>query len=391
MDEFFNKLKRPFNGTWDAVESDMSVFEYIMIRLPVKSILMFKSISKHWYNVISTKIFMQLHYHWSKKNAKFFAFHDPIDKENNEYCEMHLMEPNGVYIESYPINPVFKTLEDINLIASFNGLICLMNDATLHEMAYNMDLRICNPATHEVLLLPRSHMSQDKPIFGVLYSNKSHIYKIFKFFSDDPKIGYSRCEVYFSKTRQWKLATGVPTHTLMQPTRSWLSNSNGVCVNEKLYWFSADGYEDGIDYSASVLMVDMEENFRLIPLPTYPETAFLIELCGRLCFVEWLGVKFCLWLYNETNDGWYLLNIVIFPFKGMEIAHFDSVVTHKDEILFVYRDLEYLRHKVMYDVRRATWTYFPIAEDDEEKKVVVFPYFETFLSCHTHMPATPEA
>ncbi|KAL4554900.1 hypothetical protein LXL04_037509 [Taraxacum kok-saghyz] len=380
MDEFFRKLKRPFNASWDAVESDMAVFERILFRLPVKSILIFKSVSKIWKSIISTMHFMLLHYFWSKKNAKFFAFHNPNDLENNKFCEMHLVESNGAYSESYTI-PVFKTLEDIHLVASFNGLICFINDVTRYEKTYNVDIHICNPATHEVLVLPPSHSSFDVPTFGVLYSNKTHIYKIFKFFSDpdDPETGY--CEVYSSKTEKWKLFVDVPSRTLMGPTRSWISNASHICIHEKVYWFISDEHDDEIYFPTSILMVDMEDNFREIKLPTCPDIAFLVEFWGRLCFVEWEGVNFNLWLYVEENGGWNLFNTVRFPVKWLDVARFDSVVAQKDEILFVYRDVVGLRHELLYNVCLATWKDFHIVDDAKDKEIIVFPFFETLLPC----------
>lgn len=383
MDELFSKLKRPFDGTWYAVESDMAVFERIMSRLPVKCVLMSKSVSKLWYDVMSTKYFIILHRYWSSKNTKFFVLYDAGDLEEIKVCEMRLMEPNGTFIEKYTI-PGFETLPNLLVIASFNGLICCVNDVKIWQGSYEVDIRICNPATREVLVLPRSHLSIDIPTFGVLYSNRYHFYKIYKFFSEpiDLETGYTQCEVYSSKTGAWKQLASVPWLLLTYPSLSLVSNH--VCINEKLYWFISDDYEDEIDFPTAILMVDMDDNFRVIPLPNYAEISFLIEFRGRLCFVDWTGLKFHLWLYDEKNDGWYLLDILHFPVKWLEVAHFDSVVAHKHDILFVYKDVAGLRHEILYDVSHGTWKDFRIAEDCKEKAIVVVPFFETLLPCNSN-------
>lgn len=383
MIELFSKLKRPFNGIWDAVESNKVAFESILLRLPVKSILIFKSVSKLWYNLMSKKSFILSHRHFSKQNPKFFVFYAPDeDLEDNILHEMHLMEPNGAYTESYTI-PIFKTLQLHHpiLIASFNGLICFMNDMTPYESSYDMSLHICNPATREVLTLPKSHLSYDIPIFGVLYSNNFHIYKIFKFFSDpvDPEKGYAQCEVYSSKTGEWKLIPRITLRPLINFTLSLASNH--VCVNEKLYWFVSQDFDEGFEYPTLILMVDMDDNFHEIEIPNGSETAFLIEFWGRLCFVDWTKSKFYIWLFNEMNEGWCLLEIVKFPVDWMEVAYFDSVAACEDEILFVYKDVKGLRHEILYDVVHSTWKEFRIAEDDKDKAIVVFPFFETLLPC----------
>ncbi|KAI3509962.1 hypothetical protein L1887_25487 [Cichorium endivia] len=328
MNELFSKLKRPFDGTWDAVESDKAAFECIMFRLPVRSILMSKSVSK--------------------------------------FCE------------SYTI-PGFESIHNPLLIASFNGLICCVNDVSPYRRSYDVDLLVCNPATREVLVLPSSHLSVYMPTFGVLYSNNYHIYKIFKFFSDpiDFEMGYTQCEVYSSKTGEWNLLGRVPSHPIRNPSRPLVSNH--VCVNEKLYWFISDGEE--FDIPSSILMVDMDNNFWEISLPTYAEISFLIEFQGRLCFVDWTGFNIYLWIYDESNESWYLKDIPPFPVNWLEVAHFDSVVARKHDILFVYKDVAGLRHEILYDMRYATWKEFRIAQDAKDKAIVVFPFFETLVPC----------
>lgn len=217
------------------------------------------------------------------------------------------------------------------------------------------------------------------PVFGVLYSNKYHIYRIFKFFGDPIhfEIYYSQCEVYSSDTGKWELLGRVPKHPVMKPMRTLASNH--VCINEKLYWFVA--YEDEFDIPSSILMVDMNCNFKEIPLPTEAEVLVLIELLGRLCFVDWIDGDFYIWIYDEKKGSWDLEDIPPFPGDWLEVDHFDSVVAHKYEILFVYRDVSGLRHEIMYDVFYETWKDFRITEDDRYTPIVVFPFFETLLPC----------
>ncbi|CAI9264573.1 unnamed protein product [Lactuca saligna] len=379
MEELYSKLKRVSNGTWEDVESDMGAFENIMIRLPVKNILIFKSISKLWYDVMSTNYFISLHHRLSKKNTKFLAFYDPGLLQDGIVRGIHLMESNGTYTESYTNIPGFRNFNHPLLISSFNGLICCISNVRTYRMFHDIELRICNPATREVVILPNSHMSVYMPVFGVLYSTRYHIYKIFKFFGDPIhfEIYYSQCEVYSSETGKWELLGRVPKHPVMKPMRTLASNH--VCINEKLYWFVA--YDDEFDIPSSILMVDMNCNFKEIPLPAEAEVLVLIELLGRLCFLDWIDGDFYIWLYDEKKGSWDLEDIPPFPGDWLEVDHFDSVVAHKYEILFVYRDVTGLRHEIVYDVLYETWKDFQIAEDDRYKPIAVFPFFETLLPC----------
>ncbi|KAL7592549.1 hypothetical protein Lser_V15G35299 [Lactuca serriola] len=378
MDELYSKLKRPFNGTWDSVESDVGAFENILIRLPVKDILIFKSISKLWYDVMSTKYFIILHRLLSKENTKFLAFYDPGLLEDGIVRGIHLMESNGTYTESYTL-PGFENVHHPLVISSFNGLICCINDVSKYRMLYDIELRICNPATREVVLLPNSYMSVYMPVFGVLYSNKFHIYKIFKFFSDPIHfgMGFSQCEVYSSETGEWELLGSVPSHPLMNLRRTLASNH--VCINEKLYWFLSD--EEEFDLPSSILMVDMDCNVKEILLPTAAEISFLIDFHDRLCLVDWMCGIIVLWLYDEARGSWHSKKVPPFPGNWLEVAQFDSVVAHKYAILFVYRDVAGFRHEILYNLVHATWEEFRITEDDKKAPIVVFPFFETLVPC----------
>ncbi|KAL6314073.1 hypothetical protein AAG906_011808 [Vitis piasezkii] len=118
------------------------------------------------------------------------------------------------------------------MICSSNGSICWIDCHGTY-----LDIFICNPATREVLLLPKSHPHDEDPSFGV-------------------GISY-QCEEYSSRSGSWK-RIGCVAHSPM----SW----KHVSINGTMNWFITSSEKEAL-YPSSILAVDMEENFRTIDLP----------------------------------------------------------------------------------------------------------------------------
>ncbi|RVW94786.1 hypothetical protein CK203_029907 [Vitis vinifera] len=144
MDDLCNKLICTRNENLFDVED---IIINILSRLPVKSLMICKSVSKQW---------------WS---------------------EHFLTKIDGETTETLP------------------GIRCISIRTSLR-----LDIHIRNPATREVLLLPQSRGSKESPKIGVAFYPRTNEYKVFQFFNPAGKSHdkHSECEVYSSITGCWK-------------------------------------------------------------------------------------------------------------------------------------------------------------------------------------------
>ncbi|RVW94389.1 hypothetical protein CK203_037860 [Vitis vinifera] len=171
MDDYGNALM------W--VTQNENVFEVeeiltnILLRLPVKSLLICKSVCKYWRRIISRPSFLESHLIQSQHNPAYVFY--PYDLwHHNVYL---LRKTDGEMTESLPgcDGIYFK-----GIICSFNGLICCVN----YYSAFLHDIRICNPATGEVLLLPQSRELEHPGEVGVAFGPGINEYKVFQFYGE---------------------------------------------------------------------------------------------------------------------------------------------------------------------------------------------------------------
>lgn len=97
----------------------------------------------------------------------------------------------------------FPGLENVffpRVICSYNTL-CFINDASLDEC--DIDIRICNPATREVFLLPKGSHAKEVLSIGVAFGHGFLEYQVFWFFRfgcESESEGPYEFEIYSSRT-----------------------------------------------------------------------------------------------------------------------------------------------------------------------------------------------
>ena len=354
MDDYGNALM------W--VTQNENVFEVeeiltnILLRLPVKSLLICKSVSKYWRSIISRPSFVESHLIQSQHNPTYVFYpYDPW--HHNVYL---LRKTDGEMTESLPgcDGIYFK-----GIICSFNGLICCVN----YYSAFLHDIRICNPATREVLLLPQSRELEHPGEVGVAFGPGINEYKVFQFYGGTQHYG---CEVYSSITGSWK-SIGRVAHT---PYSSF--SSNHVCINGIVYWFTRS--EEGI---GSILVVNREEIFSTIQLPKEKILRpYLINLEGCLCLVVDNGLegyRFDIWALQDSKESlWTKKWSDYMPFCSIADI-INHVVVRKNEIL-----LGTITHFFLYNMGTRTWRKFNWEHDGEEIVICLsVPYTESLLPC----------
>lgn len=368
--KFYHKYTRTRKrlGNRDVVGSSMDVVSNILSRLPVKSILPWKTVSKLWYSIIRSPSFMKMHLRYSKDNP-IYLLYPYVDEITDVY--LVTAEANGLTTERITL-PGCQNLSFLSLNCCHNGLVCFTNcpwdpDSNRTKVVVtDVEIRICNPATRDVQLLPQGSPSEKEPTIGVAFGLCE--YKVFRIFhpKSEPQNTRIECEVFSSSTGTWRGIGSVPQCPM---------HSDNVYVDGKVYWFIVS--EEDHEVPGSILSVDMEENFRIIELPEEVTAhAFLIDLDGQLSLVAIYDDDLIMdiWVLRSCSDAdcWDRKCSDYIPYSPIEDT--DAVAGRKNEIFLITTE-----HYYIYDIGRRVWTELDFEDEFDRNCPAVFSYTESLL------------
>ncbi|XP_026429993.1 F-box/kelch-repeat protein At3g23880-like [Papaver somniferum] len=199
------------------------IFE-ILVRLPVKSLLRFKSVGKSWYALIKTSDFIRRHRvnmeNSNNTNLGTFVF-EYLDHRLAHYCsdidraatglrqflivsgESSL---NGHANLGLGIIPCLAnssaSMADLTLAGSCHGVLCFY-----HHQNVRKGIVLCNPATRKSKLLPQPLGQRSGTRFVAFgFDAITSDYKVLcvNFFVDAPNYTSPEIQVYKRSTNSWK-------------------------------------------------------------------------------------------------------------------------------------------------------------------------------------------
>ncbi|KAI8534216.1 hypothetical protein RHMOL_Rhmol10G0071800 [Rhododendron molle] len=287
----------------------------ILSRLPAKSLLRCKSVSKYWYSLILNPNFISLH----RTRAQPYYYIHLIPSGTAE-SSMYMV-PDETSIEQLDLSFTGPHLKEFCHGGSSRGLMCLFNFK-------NSDIVLCNPAMRESRLLPRPPsatlrttylgfafipQTNDYNVVRLATIYESDLKKPFESYDDDEAFRMHirsthtsvehKVQIYSMSTDSWKEIGGmVPNYYLYPRSRTCMS-LDGV-----FYWSS---YSSN-DYSANVCVINalnmVGELYERISLPAgicdeYPDLCLLDDSLALVaskddcdledtCFDVWLMDKY---------------------------------------------------------------------------------------------------
>ncbi|KAI3932272.1 hypothetical protein MKW98_024992 [Papaver atlanticum] len=364
----------------------------ILSRLPVKSLLRFKCVSKRWCSLIQDPYFVDLHFARSKARQHLLVAEPLPQKLNRRNVPgnmtkgrhpMHLLtaetflQERGT-VNSTTLNSVIHTMKNTNTfsfetyVGPVNGLICFTNKHSV--CMYNISTRDVTPWVKSTL------QKEVKEMYGKDISIRSHGFG-FDPATKEYKVvcmwtGYiwetdNFWEVLTVGHNTWRKINDIPPYT-----RGF--TDSGVYVNGSIYWctWKHNGDADFIvafDVGCEMLRTIQIPNFILhqpLELHVLRERFFqVLEVDGRIAILHKMSaytVK--VWIYEDgdkersistttdTCENWWDEKSIILPVKWLQrrYLYFHTAVGAGQMILEIHRK-DFTEFLYSYDWKRNTF------------------------------------
>ncbi|MFS8027557.1 putative F-box domain-containing protein [Helianthus anomalus] len=251
------------------VGSSDDLLTEILLRLPVTSIIRFKSVSKHWHMLLS-------HRHFTRR----YDINNHSKSPGLFGCNAYVP-----YDVDNPSTPPFSSLGSyfdrprVRIVQSCNGLLLCSTHGPKGSKAAPM-YYVFNPTTKQLALIPPIHKSlkvrKTIRFMGLAYHQKDcpH-YKVVCVRRLEPDRDLFQIQIYSSDTREWKISIEtvyVRSHVFQQ----------GVYWNGAVYWVTE--YPRYLYFKLDV------EKLQMIPLPRSSQIllkAYFGESRGRLHLIAY--------------------------------------------------------------------------------------------------------
>ncbi|KAG8366518.1 hypothetical protein BUALT_Bualt17G0088500 [Buddleja alternifolia] len=274
----------------------------ILARLPIKSLLKFRCVSKSWLSVISSPQFIKFHLKLCIKDATFSKYRIMFTVSYPHFglkqCSINslMFKPSSdVFDVNYPKESPHRA---VWVVGSCNGLICI----AINEK----QLFLWNPATRVSTKLPTVNVKLNPGfynLYGFGYDECADDYKVLGIFVE---YGIGRefksiVKMYSLKSNSWKrignFQGGVPL------------DDSGQFASGKLHFSMTSGFSH--DSRWDIASIDLNtEVYGIVEQPNYGEGHFdftLGVLGGCVCVISNYG-NICadLWVLKEygVKESW---------------------------------------------------------------------------------------
>lgn len=255
----------------------------IFSRLPVKSLLRFRCVSKHYCALIDSPKFIKsqlLNYNLNPKSiVTWNTLHissvelDSLDKP------ILLHHPFEIYHEPNPLDTKFK--DRANLLGSCNGLICLVKGP---------QIVFWNPSTRRYFKLPVCEIDRavhpDNMIefeaYGFGYDDVKDDYKLIRITQFRNEVR-NKVRIYSLKSDSWRRLDYCPFRFALS---TFMPAPQGVFLEGSLHYLVNQKFSRGI---ARIYAFHVgTEKYHVVPHPPFSDMSFLgivDKLGGKLCLI----------------------------------------------------------------------------------------------------------
>ncbi|KAM3270891.1 F-box/kelch-repeat protein like [Capsicum chacoense] len=304
----------------------------ILSRLPVKSLLRFKCVSKFWNKLISEPYFKRMHLnvHTNNHNSPKKLLISQVISLPTYYIRSSAIGDRRVYRLSKTIfnfysfslsNSGPQLVKDIRKLDSLSSFkprsgcvycccdgLCFIGIWRERDNTQHPSISLLwNPSTGESIKLPTQYpeSSPDKYLYGLGYDSTSDDYKIIRIDAFDGVCDYGLPdEILAIKSASWKKTSqcaGGPCGILARISELYLAFVEGA-----FHW------ESGHVYPSCVVTFNISnETYGNMSLPVRPysntsEETGVSAVGGRLCYHHDDGINFNLWVMKDygMKESW---------------------------------------------------------------------------------------
>ncbi|XP_059669334.1 F-box protein At5g07610-like [Cornus florida] len=213
----------------DEVASNDDLLIEILIHLPVKSLLQFKSVSKRWLSLITSPHLSNRRYPYPCTPSGLFLRPLCGNPFNHHILEEEFIPiDNRGNLTSAPFGACsyFPDLSSVRILDSCNGLLCCSSSSRVEcEENYH----VYNPTTKQFITLPEPGQGVQRNIDCLSLAFDP---------SKSTDLVYRECfqiEIYSSETRRWRKSVELFN-------AGYAQFDNGVYWNGAINWISSWGY-----------------------------------------------------------------------------------------------------------------------------------------------------
>ncbi|XP_055833572.1 F-box/kelch-repeat protein At3g23880-like [Solanum dulcamara] len=321
----------------------------VLLRLPVESLLRFKCVCKHWYALITSQSFVEMHFRHKHNHARLLICNLTISNKS-KYIASSILPAKivqGVYPEQKTVHQLQRVTDFTSIAGPVDGLFLVEKEAFFYED--DVRLALCNPATREFWPLPpvpfepqpfKDHDNQ----FALGFDLLTRDYKVLwiRTFWDGWGLGVSpNCfvSIYSLRNNSWKN---------LRPDFPYCCNLHepigATYLNGVYYWLSGR-----LDNIFRICSFDMgSEQFGEIQGPDIPKAQWgKLMLRGDSLAIlvgdpgKPMTSIYNVWVMNQEGSWTKVLSV-----QPQIVAHWPRSVWEDDKMIFEIRETSQL---VLYD------------------------------------------
>lgn len=276
----------------------------ILLRLPVKGLVRFSSVSKLRHGVIRSKDFIKEHHQRAINSNKDCILLSRVDDQFDSLA----LSTGTLNADKQPIKHPFYSVEErkrlslrSRMVASCNGLILVEVATQRHCLTMGKRyLFLWNPmiAKHRKIPYEASKLAPGlTQSYGLGYHYDDDDLKVLTLTkSSGPNLS-TELKIYSLASDTWKRVEKIPPRNLALPANY---EKNMVSLNSScVAWVMRDENE-GTRFIVTFDLV--KEEYHSLPIPDYPGQ--LIVLGGFFFFYHYAHVFTNVWIMNKDSNSW---------------------------------------------------------------------------------------